>query len=67
MCILTVRALNQTDIDSGDFKLSDVVLLISGPEELCPGGEVGNLYKGIMKDDKVDEDAIFGNHRCVVH
>lgn len=51
-----VRALTAADIASGKYSIYDVVLPMPGFAVVYPAGELGEVYKRVIREDGIDPD-----------
>lgn len=62
--IPAVHVVTQEEIDAGKYTVFDVVLPLPGFGVHYPEGKIGELYRRIMSDDKVDIDNMFRKQKC---
>lgn len=54
--VAKVRALTAEDIASGKYTVNDVVLPMPGFAVTYPAGEIGEVYRRVIREDGVDPD-----------
>lgn len=74
--IRQARPLTASDLASGRYTIRDVVLPLPGFSIVYPAGPLGDLYRDIIRSDKIDPDDMFrkqkeyslgGAYRHVMH
>lgn len=53
-----VKPLTQSDIDSGDYSLADVVLPLVGHDIAYPSNEIGDYYKEMLAEDGLTSEEL---------
>lgn len=54
-----VRALTKSDLESKKYTIYDVVLPMPGFAVTYPGGELGEVYKRVIKEDGIDPEKMW--------
>ncbi|GAA5958444.1 hypothetical protein JCM3765_007878 [Sporobolomyces pararoseus] len=71
-----VRPLNSLDISNGTHSIYDVLLPMPGFAVTYPGGELGEVYKRVIKEDGIDPEKMWrkqkeyslgGTYRKIIH